>query len=45
MLEVSHLPAPTAGVFASVALLGLGYPMWALAFVILSFGVYAYLNR
>jgi hypothetical protein len=45
MFEVSHMPAPTAGVIGSVALVVYGCPIWALAYAILSFGVYVYLHR
>jgi len=45
MLEISHLPAPTAGIGASLGALALGHPLWALTYVILGFGVYVYLQR
>jgi hypothetical protein len=45
MFELSNLPATSAGVFVSLGALALGYPAWALAYVILAFGVYIYLQR
>jgi hypothetical protein len=45
MLEISYLPAPTAGVFASLGALALGYPVWALLYVFLGLRVYLYLKR
>lgn len=45
MLEVSHLPAPTAGVLVSLGALALGYPAWALLYCILGLGIYVYLQR
>jgi hypothetical protein len=40
MFELSNLPASTAAVLGSVALLVCGYPLWALAYVILGLGIY-----
>jgi hypothetical protein len=45
MLELSNLPATSAGVLVSFGALALGYPAWALAYVILAYGVDIYLKR
>lgn len=45
MLEIYDLPAASVGVMASLGALALGYPIWALVYAILGFGVEIYLKR
>lgn len=45
MFRISHLTAPTAGVFSGAWLAVSGFPAWAMLFIVLSFGIYVYLQR
>ena len=44
MTGIIEMAAPAVGVIASLAALVYGFPIWALTYVILALGTYAYVN-